>query len=147
MNLFSILFFFYDFFKIYFYRGDGKEKERERKHQSVLVSCAPRTGDPAHNPSMCPYWEWNLRSSGSQARAQSTELHQPVPIILYFSISNPHRWVFSSFQKLEDDDLTTFSLASSNDPDINILVHSPVSFWLHESICTTNSSFIKLYDL
>ena len=59
-----------------------KEREREgegegEKHQCVVASHTPRTGDLACNPGMCPHWEWNQRSLGLQARAQSTELHQP----------------------------------------------------------------------
>ena len=34
-------------------------------------------GDLAHNPGMCPDWEWNQRPFGSQASTQSTESHQP----------------------------------------------------------------------
>ena len=37
----------------------------------------PPTGDLACNPGMCPDWESNQQSFGSQAHAQSTELHQP----------------------------------------------------------------------
>ena len=54
------------------------EEEREgEKHQCVVASCAPPTGDLAHNPGMCPDWELNQRSPGSQAGTQSTEPHQP----------------------------------------------------------------------
>ena len=45
-----------------------------------MCSClkqAPPTGDLAHNPGMCPDWEWNQRPFGSQDDAQSTEPHQP----------------------------------------------------------------------
>ena len=35
------------------------------------------TGDLAHNPGMCPDWELNQWDFGSQAHAQSTELHHP----------------------------------------------------------------------
>ena len=35
------------------------------------------TGDVAHNPGICPDWELNWQPFGSQAYAQSTELHQP----------------------------------------------------------------------
>ena len=35
----------------------------------------PPTGDLAHNPGMCPDWESNQLPFGSQACAQSTELH------------------------------------------------------------------------
>ena len=39
------------------------------------LSHAP-TGDLAHDMGMCPDWESNQQPFGSQARAQSTELHQ-----------------------------------------------------------------------
>ena len=35
------------------------------------------TGDLACNPGICPDWESNWQPFGSQARTQSTELHQP----------------------------------------------------------------------
>ena len=38
----------------------GKEGERVgEKHQCVVVSHAPPTGDLAHNPGMCPDWDLN----------------------------------------------------------------------------------------
>ena len=48
------------FFKIYLFleRGEGKEK-KEEKHQCVVASRAPPTGDLAHNPGMCSDWELN----------------------------------------------------------------------------------------
>ena len=56
----------------------GREREREgEKHQCVVASRAPTTGDPACNPGICPDWESNLEPFGSQADAQSTEPHQP----------------------------------------------------------------------
>ena len=49
-----------DFFKFIF-RERGREGEREgEKHQWVVASCTPHTGDLAHNPGMCPDWELNL---------------------------------------------------------------------------------------
>ena len=48
-----------------------------KRNISVAYSRAPPTGDLAHNPGMCPDWESNPRPFGSQARAQSPELHQP----------------------------------------------------------------------
>ena len=36
----------------------GREGEREvEKHQCVVASCTPATGDLAPNPGMCPDWE------------------------------------------------------------------------------------------
>ena len=50
------------FFKIYLFifRERGREGEREgEKHQCVVASCAPPTGDLAHSPGMCLDWELN----------------------------------------------------------------------------------------
>ena len=72
----SVIFFFY--YYLFLDRREGREKERE-KHQCVVASHTPPTGDLAHNPGVCPDWELNQRSFGSQASAQSTEPHQPGP--------------------------------------------------------------------
>ena len=59
------------------------EGERKgEKHQCVVASRMSSTGDLAHNPGMCPDWELNWQPFSLQARAQSTELHQPGPIFL-----------------------------------------------------------------
>ena len=56
-------------------RGEGTEKEGE-KHQCVVASCTPPTGDLARNPGMCPDKESNQQRFGSQADdTQSTEPH------------------------------------------------------------------------
>ena len=73
----SIIFFSFIFFKILFLeRGEGRQKERQ-KHQCVVASHSPHTGDLACNPGMCPDWASNQRPFGLQAGAQSTEPHQP----------------------------------------------------------------------
>ena len=65
-------------FYLYIFRERGREGEREgEKHQRVVASHVPHTGDPASNPGMCPDWELNWRPFGSQAGTQSTELHPP----------------------------------------------------------------------
>ena len=69
------VFFFKDF--IYLFLERGREGEREgEKHQCVAASHAPRIGDLAYNPGMCPDWESNQQPFGSQTGTQSTELHQ-----------------------------------------------------------------------
>ena len=69
---------FFKRFYLFIFRERGREGEREGgKHQCVVASCTPPTGDLAHNPGMCPDWESNWQPFGSQAQAQSTELHQP----------------------------------------------------------------------
>ena len=79
MNRVCLMFkhFFKDF--IYFiFRERGREGEREgEKHQCVVASCMPPTGDLIHNPGMCPDWESNLTPFAFQAYAQAAELHQP----------------------------------------------------------------------
>ena len=63
-------------FKKIFYLFIFKEREEEgEKHQCVVAAHAPATGDLAHNPGMCPDWEWNQQPFGSQAHAQPTEPH------------------------------------------------------------------------
>ena len=78
----TLCFFNFDFKnKLFIFREREKEGEREgEKHQRVVVShtaLTPTTGDLAHNPGMCPDWESNLWTFGSQANTQSTEPHQP----------------------------------------------------------------------
>ena len=66
------------FIYLFIYRESGKEGEREgEKHQCVVASWAPPTGDLACNSGMCPDWELNWLPFGSQAGTQSTELYQP----------------------------------------------------------------------
>ena len=63
---------------IYLFLERGRKGEREgEKHQCVVASHAPPTGDLACNPGMCPDWELNWRPFDSQAGTQSTEPHQP----------------------------------------------------------------------
>ena len=57
-------------------RGEGRKKEGE-KHQCVVASHVPPTGDPTHNPGMCSGLELNQEPFGSQAGTQCTEPHQP----------------------------------------------------------------------
>ena len=79
----NILFFilFFKRFSLFSFRQRGREGEREgEKHQHVVGSYVPPTGDLACNPGMCPDWESNRLPFGSQAGIQSTEPHQPGPL-------------------------------------------------------------------
>ena len=51
------------------------EKEGE-KHQYLIASGAPPTGDLPRNLGMCAEWESNRQPFGSQAGTQSTGTHQ-----------------------------------------------------------------------
>ena len=65
------------FLKILFLeREEGREKEGE-KHQYVVASCMPPTGDLAHNPGMCPDWESKLQLFGLQDNAPINWATQP----------------------------------------------------------------------
>ena len=59
---------------LFIFRERGREGE---KHHWVVASCAPPTGNLAHNPAMCPDWESNRQPFGLQADTQSTQSHQP----------------------------------------------------------------------
>ena len=69
---------FFKRFYLFIFRERGTEGEREgEKHQCVVASCMPPTGNPAYNPGMCPDWELNQQPFGSQAGTQSTKPYQP----------------------------------------------------------------------
>ena len=78
----------------------GRKGDREgEKHQCVVASHAPPTGDLAFNPGMCPGWESNRQPFGSQAGIQSTEPHQPGLIhsfVLASLLLTPSNVVFTS---------------------------------------------------
>ena len=77
--IFIVMYFLKDF--VYLFLERGREGERERKkHQCVVASQVPPTGDLAYNPGMCPDWEQNQQPFGSQAGTQSTEPYQPGPL-------------------------------------------------------------------
>ena len=58
LSLSKVLFFLRLYFFIF--REQEREGEREReKHQCVVASHAPPTGDLACNPGMCPDWDSN----------------------------------------------------------------------------------------
>ena len=56
MLLGLLQFYFYLFFKILLFREREREGER---HQCVVASHTPPTGDLDLNPGMCPDWELN----------------------------------------------------------------------------------------
>ena len=90
-SLFSLSFYEKDF--IYLFLERGRERERKgEKHQCVVASHAPHTGDLACNPGMCPDWESNQGPFGLQADTQSTELHQPG--LFSLSIINIFHWFY-----------------------------------------------------
>ena len=66
---------FYFILKILFIFREGEGERQGAKHKCVIASCAPPTGDLAHNPGICPDWESNWRPFGLQAGTQSTEPH------------------------------------------------------------------------
>ena len=70
------LIFIFQRFYLFIFR-ERKRGRKKGKHQCVVASQAPPTGDLACNLGMRPDWESNQRPFGSQAGAQSTEPHQP----------------------------------------------------------------------
>ena len=77
----QLLVYFFKILFISFYRGEEREKERERNINVWLPLSQPSTGDLTHNPGMYPDWELNWWPFGSQAGTQLTEPHQPGLII------------------------------------------------------------------
>ena len=84
-----LLFHFFKRFYLFIFRERGEERERE-KHQRVVISCGPPTGDLTHNPGICPDWVLNFRPFSSQANFQSIELHQPWLYLSFLKRSHSH---------------------------------------------------------
>ena len=62
---------------IYLFLERVREGDREgEKHQCVVASHAPPTGNWPTTHACTLGWEWNWRPFGLQAGAQSTEPHQ-----------------------------------------------------------------------
>ena len=69
---------FFKRFYVFIFRQRGRKGEREgEKHQCVVASHTPPTGDLAGSPGMCPDWELNQGPFGSHIGTKSTEPHQP----------------------------------------------------------------------
>ena len=78
VNHFQEIFLMFKIFYLFIFRERGREGEREgEKHQCVVASHTPPTGDLACNPCMCPDRESNWWPFPSQSNTQSTESHQP----------------------------------------------------------------------
>ena len=70
--------FFFFFKTLFIFRERGREGEREEeKHQCVVASYMPPTGDLVNNPGMCPDGEIEPATLWFAARTQSTELQWP----------------------------------------------------------------------
>ena len=92
------------FFKrfIYLFLEKGREGEREgEKHQCVVASRAPPTGDLSCYPGVCPDWESNLRPFVSQGGVPSTEPHKATNFLLLSQHAGPPVMNSSHFSKPE----------------------------------------------
>ena len=65
---------------IYLFLERGKGGRKREKHQCMVASPTPPTGDLPHNPGMYPARESNQQPFGLQDSTQSTEPHQLGPI-------------------------------------------------------------------
>ena len=61
---------------IYLFYREGETEREGEKHQCVVDSCVPPTGDLISNAGMYPDWELNWRPFVLQAGAQPTEPQQ-----------------------------------------------------------------------
>ena len=95
--IFKSVYFLKFYFRFYRERKGGERKGEKHwceKETSVFGQGKRNTypdKDRTRNPGTCPDWESNLRPSGLQAGAQSTEPHQPVlSLILNMQLS---QWI------------------------------------------------------
>ena len=69
MEVSPFLFFFKDFIYLFLDRGDWREEREQEKHQCVVASCMPCTGNLACNPRRFPDRELNQQPFGLQVSA------------------------------------------------------------------------------
>ena len=122
--------YFYFLFKKIFYlfileRG---ERKKEREGNRSVASCKPLTGDLVYNPGMCPDWELNQWCFGSQPGTQSTEPHQPGPLLFLFNIYYGYFQAYRSVEQVYNQHTHIHHLDSM----INILP----CFSYHVSLCS-----------
>ena len=134
-------------FYLFIFRERGKEGE---KHQCVVASCTPPTGDLACNLGICPDWESNRRPFGLQASTQSTEPHQPGLFVLIEATSNVYFWcgLPPCFSDVKDYDVSRMSSKSwfweSHEP----LSTAPTVYTNTLSIVVScPTSLLKFYNL
>ena len=90
----KIFYFFLKFLFVHFQREGEREEE---KHQCVVASCVPPTGNLAHNPGTCPDWEVNQWPFCLQASIQSTEPYsQGTKLPFSGALFSPLRFCFPS---------------------------------------------------
>ena len=68
--------YFFIFYLFIFRKRERKGEGEGEKHQCVVASHEPPTGNLAQDPGMCPDWESNWQPFGLQADAQQLS-HQP----------------------------------------------------------------------
>ena len=84
VRIYSFPFIFFSL--LFIFREKGREGEREeRKHQCVVASHVALTGDLVCNPGMCPDWELNQQSFGSQPAINPLS-YTPRAAFLLFSL-------------------------------------------------------------
>ena len=70
-------YFLKDLIYLFLERGGSVGEREGEKHQCVVASLTPSTGNLACNLGMCHDWESKQRPFGLQAGTESTEPHQP----------------------------------------------------------------------
>ena len=96
----------------------------------MVASRSPPTGEPAHNPGMCPDWEWKQHPFCWQAGTQSTEPHQ---LGLFFF---PH-FLLNLLGDIGSQNHTSFKCTTQQNIICTVyhapLTQSKVSFYPHLS--------------
>ena len=87
LSLWRFLWFFFFLFKDFIYFIFRERKGRRKRGRETSMCCclsnAPFWG-PGDNPGVCPDWELNWQPFDLQASIQSTEPHQPEPLVIFF---------------------------------------------------------------
>ena len=154
IEYFFLLWYFLVLKRFYLFLERGREGEREgEKHQCVVASHAPPSGDLSHNPDMCPDWEWNQWPFGSLASAQSTEPYQPGPFFDTLFLPFVGVLYLIPSYTLHSHDLRSYHISTDitvSNPYLSIELQTHISNCLPNiSIfqCPTGSCLVALFRL
>ena len=126
------------YFKDLTFLESGMEREREgEKHQCVVASYVPPTGDLAHNPGMCPTLETEPTTLSSQASTQSIEPHQPGQLF-FISITESFMsdWIFFHGAEVLTKSLSILVTGVLNSAPERLLISISFSSFSRVLICS-----------
>ena len=140
----GFFFFFKKRFYLFIFR-EGKGRREGEKHQCVVASCAPPTGDLACNPGMCPDWESNWWPFGSRpALNPLSHTSQGYPTVFISFNRCPSNTVHVPCTSLGTEDIARSSIFCIAYFLTDFFLESKVSHLLPNNCAINHFHFLRL---